>query len=79
MVQFNLLIAFTESGGGKLVVLGSSHVLSDQYIDKEDNDKLREVIFSFLTSDNLQLNALDADDPEVLITISFMIRLRSLI
>lgn len=60
-------------------MLGSSHVLSDQYIDKEDNDKLREVIFSFLTSDNLQLNALDADDPEVLITISFMIRLRSLI
>lgn len=60
-------------------MLGSSHVLSDQYIDKEDNDKLREVIFSFLTSDKLQLNALDADDPEVLITISFMIRLRSLI
>lgn len=60
-------------------MLGSSHVLSDQYIDKEDNDKLREVIFSFLTSDNLQLNALDADDPEVLITVSYMIRLRSLI
>lgn len=60
-------------------MLGSSHVLSDQYIDKEDNDKLREVIFSFLTSDNLQLNALDADDPEVLITVSYMIRLRNLI
>lgn len=60
-------------------MLGSSHVLSDQYIDKEDNDKLREVIFSFLTSDNLQLNALDADDPEVPITVSYIIRLRSLI
>jgi hypothetical protein len=25
------------TGGGKLVVLGSAAMLSDQYIDKEDN------------------------------------------
>ncbi|XP_046680818.1 intraflagellar transport protein 52 homolog isoform X2 [Homalodisca vitripennis] len=54
-----------ESGGGKLVVLGSCHLFSDSYIDKEDNDKLREVIFAFLTSDNVQLNTLDSDDPEI--------------
>lgn len=50
---------------GKLCVLGSCHLLCDQYIDKEDNDKLREIIFTFLTTDNIQLNSLDADDPEV--------------
>uniref|UniRef100_A0A1B6HN52 Uncharacterized protein n=1 Tax=Homalodisca liturata TaxID=320908 RepID=A0A1B6HN52_9HEMI len=54
-----------ESGGGKLVVLGSCHLFSDSYIDKEDNDKLREVIFAFLTSDNVELNTLDSDDPEI--------------
>ncbi|KAG8249089.1 Intraflagellar transport protein 52 [Homalodisca vitripennis] len=54
-----------QSGGGKLVVLGSCHLFSDSYIDKEDNDKLREVIFAFLTSDNVQLNTLDSDDPEI--------------
>ncbi|XP_054275371.1 intraflagellar transport protein 52 homolog [Macrosteles quadrilineatus] len=58
------VMAFYGSGG-KLVVLGSSHLLSDQYIDKEDNDKLREIIFSYLTTDQVQLNPLDADDPEI--------------
>ena len=52
--------------GGKLAVLGSAHVFSDQYIDKEDNDKVREIIFSFLTSNSVKLNLVDADDPEVL-------------
>ncbi|XP_054289418.1 intraflagellar transport protein 52 homolog [Macrosteles quadrilineatus] len=55
----------SDGSGGKLVVLGSSHLLSDQYIDKEDNDKLREIIFSYLTTDKVQLNPLDADDPEI--------------
>jgi hypothetical protein len=27
------------TGGGKLVVLGSAAMLSDQYIDKEDNSR----------------------------------------
>jgi len=29
------------TGGGKLVVLGSAAMLSDQYIDKEDNSRYR--------------------------------------
>ena len=32
------------TGGGKLVVLGSAAMLSDQYIDKEDNSRYRSQI-----------------------------------
>lgn len=51
--------------GGKLVVLGSGHFLADPYLEKEDNDRLRDAIFRFLTTDQVQLNAVDAEDPEV--------------
>lgn len=37
----------------------------DQYIDKEENSKLQEVIFRWLTTDEIALNSIDADDPEV--------------
>jgi intraflagellar transport protein 52 len=53
------------SPGGKLAVLGSVHIFSDKYIDKEDNDKVRDVLFRFLTSSDIELNQIDADDPEV--------------
>jgi intraflagellar transport protein 52 len=49
---------------GKLAVLGSGHVFADQYIDKESNSVLWEIIMNFLTED-LILHAIDADDPEV--------------
>lgn len=57
----------TTSGspGGKLAVLGSVHIFSDKYIDKEDNDIVRDVLFRFLTSSDIKLNQIDADDPEV--------------
>ncbi|GLH08303.1 Intraflagellar transport protein 52-like protein [Gryllus bimaculatus] len=51
--------------GGKLAVIGSVHFLSDQYVDKEDNDKIREIIFKFLTTPEVELNPVDADDPEI--------------
>lgn len=54
-----------QKNNGKLVVLGSAHMFSDQYIDKEENNKLRDVIFNFLTSNEIRLNAIDADDPEI--------------
>lgn len=54
-----------QSGQGKLVVMGSAHVFSDQYLDKEENSKLQEVVFRWLTSDEISLNTIDADDPEV--------------
>ena len=52
-------------GGGRLAVLGSAAMMSDTYIDKEDNSKVKDVILSFLTSDEVQLNKIDAEDPEV--------------
>jgi len=30
----------TQGGKGKLAVLGSCHMFSDQYIDKEENSKI---------------------------------------
>nr|XP_031843442.1 intraflagellar transport protein 52 homolog isoform X2 [Nomia melanderi] len=41
---------YSEASGGKLVVLGSSKMLTDMYIDKEKNDLLREMIFDFFES-----------------------------
>ena len=54
------------SGGGKLAVLGSAAMMSDSYIDKEDNSRVKDVILSFLTSDEVILNKIDAEDPEVI-------------
>jgi intraflagellar transport protein 52 len=51
--------------GGKLAVLGSVHIFADNYIDKEDNDTVRDVLFRLLTSSDIKLNEIDADDPEV--------------
>ncbi|KAE8750265.1 hypothetical protein FOCC_FOCC003073 [Frankliniella occidentalis] len=50
---------------GRLVVLGSGHFFADPYLEKEDNDKLRDAIFRFLTTDQVKLNAIDAEDPEI--------------
>ncbi|KXJ27589.1 intraflagellar transport protein 52 homolog [Exaiptasia diaphana] len=50
---------------GKLAVLGSVHMFSDQYIDKEENAKVQDVIFQWLTTNELHLNNIDAEDPEV--------------
>ncbi|PVD23394.1 hypothetical protein C0Q70_16663 [Pomacea canaliculata] len=50
---------------GKLVVLGSTHMFSDQYLDKEDNGKILDVLIQFLTTDDIRLNTIDAEDPEI--------------
>ncbi|XP_068598820.1 intraflagellar transport protein 52 homolog [Brachionichthys hirsutus] len=50
---------------GKLAVLASCHMFSDQYIDKEENSKIMDVVFQWLLSDNIQLNQIDAEDPEI--------------
>lgn len=49
-----------------MAVLGSAHMLSDQYLEKEENGKIKDVIFQFLTAKDFKLNQIDADDPEVL-------------
>ena len=47
------------------MVLGSVHMFSDQYLDKEENAKVQDIIFRWLTTDDIVLNPIDADDPEV--------------
>ncbi|KAM3173550.1 hypothetical protein ACTXT7_012290 [Hymenolepis weldensis] len=50
---------------GKLAVVGSVAMFTDAYINKEDNGKIFDVLLSFLISDKLNLNAVDAQDPEI--------------
>ncbi|XP_018589519.1 intraflagellar transport protein 52 homolog [Scleropages formosus] len=50
---------------GKLAVLGSCHMFSDQYLEKEENSKIMDVVFQWLTTDNIHLNQIDAEDPEI--------------
>ncbi|KAI1288388.1 Intraflagellar transport protein 52 -like protein [Halotydeus destructor] len=51
--------------GGKLVVTGSAHLFHDNYLEKEDNNLLKDTIMSFLTTDDIKLDPIDAKDPEV--------------
>ncbi|VDL99822.1 unnamed protein product [Schistocephalus solidus] len=59
------ICAVSEDQCGKLAVVGSLAMFTDAYITKEDNRKIFDILFSFLTTDNLKLNAIDAQDPEI--------------
>ncbi|XP_008059910.1 intraflagellar transport protein 52 homolog isoform X4 [Carlito syrichta] len=61
------ILAFyhSKNQGGKLAVLGSCHMFSDQYLDKEENSKIMDVVFQWLTSGDIHLNQIDAEDPEI--------------
>ncbi|XP_050458921.1 intraflagellar transport protein 52 homolog [Cataglyphis hispanica] len=50
--------------GGKLIVLGSSKMLTDTYIEKENNDALREMIFDFFELDITGIMDHHTDDIE---------------
>ncbi|XP_008408408.1 intraflagellar transport protein 52 homolog isoform X1 [Poecilia reticulata] len=50
---------------GKLAVLGSCHMFCDQYTDREENSKIMDVVLQWLMSENIQLNQIDAEDPEI--------------
>lgn len=50
---------------GKLAVIGSVSMFSDKYFNEEDNAMIFDVIISILSSEKLQLNAVDAQDPEI--------------
>ncbi|XP_071778746.1 intraflagellar transport protein 52 homolog [Centroberyx gerrardi] len=60
-----VLAFYQVKEGGKLAVLGSCHMFSDQYLDKEENSKIMDVVFQWLMTDNIQLNQIDAEDPEI--------------
>eukprot|EP00164_Ancoracysta_twista_P002160 GFYU01002852.1.p1 GENE.GFYU01002852.1~~GFYU01002852.1.p1 ORF type:complete len:441 (+),score=122.35 GFYU01002852.1:170-1492(+) len=51
---------------GRLVVLGSNHIFDDQWIDKEDNAKLQDVLFRWLVgSGDVSLDEVDAQWAEL--------------
>uniref|UniRef100_A0A3Q0T1P9 Intraflagellar transport 52 homolog (Chlamydomonas) n=1 Tax=Amphilophus citrinellus TaxID=61819 RepID=A0A3Q0T1P9_AMPCI len=60
-----VLAFYQGKNSGKLAVLGSCHMFSDQYIDKEENSKIMDVVLQWLMTDNIQLNQIDAENPEI--------------
>ncbi|NXE54724.1 IFT52 protein, partial [Casuarius casuarius] len=61
------ILAFyqNEAQGGKMAVLGSCHMFSDEYLDKEENSKIMDVLFQWLTTSDIQLNQVDMEDPGI--------------
>ncbi|KAJ3304684.1 Intraflagellar transport protein 52 [Blyttiomyces sp. JEL0837] len=55
----------SPKGKGKLMVVGSGLMFSDQYIEKEENGKLFDVLVQFLTTDKISLNTIDAHEPDI--------------
>lgn len=60
-----LALCQPKKATGKLAVLGSAHMFSDSYIDKEENSKVMDVVLKWLTTNELELNVIDAEDPEI--------------
>ncbi|KAG8224547.1 hypothetical protein J437_LFUL002151 [Ladona fulva] len=53
------------SDGGRIAVMGSLHVFSDAYLEREANRILLDILFRYLSDDrSLELNKVDAEDPE---------------
>ncbi|VDP99623.1 unnamed protein product [Trichobilharzia regenti] len=61
--QFGIMV--NSDKGGTLAVVGSAAMFTDAYINKEDNFKIFEFLFKYLTSDSIKLNSIDAEDPEI--------------
>ncbi|KAJ1334325.1 hypothetical protein BSLG_008160 [Batrachochytrium salamandrivorans] len=51
--------------GGKIIVVGSAQMFSDEYIEKEENGKLFDVLIQLLTSDKIILNSIDSNEPDI--------------
>ena len=64
-----MCIFMTQNGRGHLVVVGSAHMFSDQYLEKEENEKLQEVMWQWMTSYDITLNSIDADNPDVRVSV----------
>lgn len=56
---------FPSPNGGTLAVVGSAAMFSDPYIKKEDNFKIFEFLFRYLTEESVTLNSIDSGEPEV--------------
>ncbi|CAG2174044.1 unnamed protein product [Oppiella nova] len=51
--------------GGKIVVLASTQMFNDVYIEKENNSLVKDIIMHYLSDPNFALNAIDSQNPEV--------------
>ncbi|XP_015586837.1 intraflagellar transport protein 52 homolog [Cephus cinctus] len=51
-----------KTNAGKVVVLGSSRILTDAYIEKGKNDSLREMLFEFFDSEGPVTKDVQVDD-----------------
>ncbi|CEG43533.1 intraflagellar transport protein 52 homolog [Plasmopara halstedii] len=59
-------VAAPASKSGRLIVFGSTQCFVDEWIDKEENAKLQEIIFRWLLKDKtINLNHQDAEDPDL--------------
>ncbi|CAK4305901.1 unnamed protein product [Aphanomyces euteiches] len=55
-----------EKKNGRLAVLGSLHLFSDDWLDKDENSRLQDILFRWLLKDKeIQLDPLDAEDPDL--------------
>eukprot|EP01086_Lenisia_limosa_P002681 TRINITY_DN16627_c0_g1_i1.p1 TRINITY_DN16627_c0_g1~~TRINITY_DN16627_c0_g1_i1.p1 ORF type:complete len:433 (-),score=78.84 TRINITY_DN16627_c0_g1_i1:30-1328(-) len=56
----------TSSGSGRVLTLGSTQIMTDSWIEKEDNSLLMQTLFKWLAnSDEVTLNEIDAGDPDI--------------
>eukprot|EP01047_Picozoa_sp_COSAG01_P031024 COSAG01_NODE_2184_length_8207_cov_30.628762_3_plen_374_part_00 len=56
----------SKTGKGRLCVIASCHMFEDKWLDKEDNAKLADVFFRWLSrAPDVNLDTIDADDPEI--------------
>ena len=53
-----------DGTGGRMAVLSSSHMFSDQYLDKEHNERAADILFQWMAG-QLPLNSIDAEAPDL--------------
>jgi intraflagellar transport protein 52 len=56
----------SPGNGGKILCLGSAQIFSDNYIEKEENGKLVDVMIQLVAKNTIVLNTIDANEPDVL-------------
>ncbi|RHY53909.1 hypothetical protein DYB34_002304 [Aphanomyces astaci] len=55
-----------EKKTGRLAVLGSMHLFSDDWLDKDENSRLQDILFRWLLKDKeIQFDPVDAEDPDL--------------
>ena len=55
-----------EGNPGRLCLLGSSYILQDDWVDKDENSKLVQVLLRWLIHDpSINMDANDMDDPDI--------------